>query len=180
MSNRPTKHIRVLGVVASSRGIGFAVMEGKNVLVDWGTKTGKGDKNVRCLSNIANLIDHYKPGAIALENTQPKTSKRGERVQTLTREIVVLAKGAKIKVKCFSRKQLNLAFIADKPGTKYALAEYLAARYPRELGYRMPRKRRNYDNEDSRMDIFDAVALAEHCLQSGKSLSLEEFDRRPY
>jgi Holliday junction resolvasome RuvABC endonuclease subunit len=141
-------------------------MEGKNILVDWGVKTVKGNKNAMSLAKVANLMDHYKPDAIALENTRLEGSRRGSRVKVLNREIVALAESENIKVKDFSRKQLNLSFIADRPGTKHALAEHIAARFPRELGFRVPRKRRNYDNEDSRMDIFDAVALAEHFLRS--------------
>ncbi len=166
MTNHREKHVRVLGIVASSRGIGFAVMEGKNILVDWGVKTVKGDKNARSLSNVGNLIDHYMPDAIALENTRSKGSRRRSRVQALTEEIVTLAESEKIKVKRFSRKQLNLGFIADRPGTKHALAEHLAARFPAELGLRLPPKRKCGMNEDCRMDLFDAVALAAHLLRS--------------
>ena len=160
------EHTRVLGIVASSRGIGFAVMEGKNTLVDWGAKMLTGDKNAASLSNITKLIRQYRPDAIALENTRPNRSERGERVQALAYEIAALARSYNITVARFTRKQLNRALIPDKRGTKYAVAEYLAARYPQELGLRLPRKRRNYDNEDPRMDLFDAVALAEHFLRT--------------
>jgi len=51
-------------------------------------------------------------------------------------------------------------FFADGQGTKHALAEILAARFPEELGCRLPPKRRPWMSEDYRMDIFDAVALA--------------------
>ncbi len=152
--------------MASSRGIGFAVMEGKNILVDWGVKTVKGDKNARSLSNVANLIMHYRPDAIVLENTGLKGSRRRSRVHALTKEIVAMAEGEHIKVKQFSRKQLNLAFIKNEAGTKHALAEYIASRFSRELGFRLPPKRKCGMNEDCRMDIFHAVALAEHFLRS--------------
>jgi hypothetical protein len=47
-------------------------MEGKNILVDWGVKTVKGDKNARSLSNVGNLIAHYEPDAITLENIRSR------------------------------------------------------------------------------------------------------------
>jgi hypothetical protein len=166
MTNRRTKHIRVLGIVASTRGVGFAVMEGKNILVDWGVKTVKGDKNTGSLSKVANLMDHYKPDAIVLENTRSAGSRRRSRVQALTQEIAALAESEKINVKQFSRKQLNLGFINDGPGTKHALAEHLAAHFRDDLGLLLPPKRKCGMNEDCRMDIFDAVALAEHFLRS--------------
>jgi hypothetical protein len=51
-------------------------------------------------------------------------------------------------------------FFAEGQGTKHALAEMLAGRFPEELASRLPPKRRPWMSEDYRMDIFDAVALA--------------------
>jgi hypothetical protein len=50
--------------------------------------------------------------------------------------------------------------LGDDPGTKHALAEIIAERFPEELGFLLPPKRRDWMSQDSRMDIFDAVALA--------------------
>jgi hypothetical protein len=50
-------------------------------------------------------------------------------------------------------------FFGGAGGTKHALAEIIAHRFPDELGFRLPPKRRPWMSEDSRMDIFDAVAL---------------------
>ena len=156
-----------MGIVVSSRGVGFAVIEGKNILVDWGAKMMTGDKSTASLSTIAKLLQHYRPDAVAIENTQPNKSKRGERVQALAQQIASMARSCNIAVRCFTRKQVNHAIMPGKPGTKHLLAVHLAARYPLELGHRLPRKRRNYDNEDPRMDLFDAVALAE-CYLRGR------------
>ena len=140
-------------------------MEGTNLLVDWGVKAVKGDKNARSLSNVANLIAQYKPDAIVVENTRSAGSRRRSRVQALTTEIIRLAEVEGIKTKEYSRKQLKLAFIKTKPGTKHELAEQLAARYPEELGFRLPQKRHIWKQDHYQMDIFDAVALAEHYLR---------------
>jgi Holliday junction resolvasome RuvABC endonuclease subunit len=161
----PPEHIRVLGIIPSSRGFGFAVMEGKNNLVDWGVKPVKGgDKNARSLSNAANLIAHYRPNVIAIEDTQG--SRRSARVKALTKEIVALALDENIQVKQFSRKQVNLGILQDEQGEKHALAKHLAACFPEELDFRLPEKRLFYKAEQYQMDYFDAVALAQHCLRS--------------
>jgi hypothetical protein len=167
MNTRHSKNIRVLGLAPSCFGCGFAVMEGENTLVDWGVKTVEGgDKNARCLSNIGNLIALYRPNAIAIEDTWTKGSRRSERIRALLDEIVIMAKDGKIKVKQCSRKQMNLDFLADEQGTKHALAEYLAARFPEELIPRLPPKPKLWTSDDCRMDIFDAVALAEHFVRN--------------
>jgi hypothetical protein len=51
--------------------------------------------------------------------------------------------------------------LLGKPkGTKQEIAELLAGKYPDELASRLPPKRKPWKSEDTRMDIFDAVALA--------------------
>ncbi len=167
MKHPRPKSIRILGIAPSSRGFGFAVMEGDNTLVDWGIKGVKGgDKNARSLSNAANLMAHYQPEVIAIEDT--RGSRRGPRVKVLAGEIAALARSEDISVKRFSRKQVNLGILRDARGNKYAVAEHLAARFPDELGFRLPEKRKLWDAERYQMDIFDAVALAQHCLRSGE------------
>jgi Holliday junction resolvasome RuvABC endonuclease subunit len=159
MKHPRKKHILVLGIAPSSRGFGFAVVEGESTLVNWGVKPVKsGDKNARSLSNAGNLMAQYRPDVIAIAGLQG--SRRGPRVQALTNEIVALAEGEKIKVKRFSRKQVNLGLLGGGQVTKQILAEHLAARYPEELSFRLPRKRRAWTNEDYQMDMFEAVALA--------------------
>jgi hypothetical protein len=51
-------------------------------------------------------------------------------------------------------------FITDGQGTKHLLAEIMAKRFPAQLGLQLPPKRKPWMSEDSRMSIFDAVALA--------------------
>jgi hypothetical protein len=70
-----------------------------------------------------------------------------------------MAANRKESVKLFSRDQVMKTFIADGQGTKHALAEILAKRFPEELGLQLPPKRKPWMSEDSRMGIFDAVAL---------------------
>jgi Holliday junction resolvasome RuvABC endonuclease subunit len=153
----------VLGIAPSSRGVGFAVMEGENTLIDWGVKTVKGDKNVQSISKMANLIDHYRPDVIALEDVQSKEFRRRSRVQALIGEIMEMARDERIKVKTFSRKQMH-----STHGTKHASAQYYANRFKEELGFRLPEKRRITTSEPYQMDIFDAVALAENVFHGVK------------
>src|SRR5205814_2322241 len=124
------------------RGFGFAVMDEKEKLVDWGVKSVKGDKNTRSLSHVANLIEHYRPNTIVLEDSRSPGTRRNSRIHALIRDIVVMAQGETIEVKQFPRKQLRSGFFSNGRGTKHALAEQLASRFPDELACRLPRKRR--------------------------------------
>ena len=160
MKNIRSKHFRILAIAPSSRGFGFAVLEGQETLVDWGVKSIKGDKNTGTIAKVEEMIVHYQPDVIVLEDHSTKHSRRSARIQALSRRIIAFAKGRNVAVTVFSREQVRRVFFADGQGTKHALAEILAARFPEELGCRLPPKRRPWMSEDYRMDIFDAVALA--------------------
>jgi Holliday junction resolvasome RuvABC endonuclease subunit len=136
------------------------VLEGHKLLVDWGVKSIEGDKNSGSIEKVEEMIAHYNPQVMALEDTAIKGSRRSRRIQALTQRLVAVAEGRTIKVMLFSQKHIRRVFFGDWGGTKHALAEIIAERFPEELGFRLPRKRRPWMSEDSRMDIFDAVALA--------------------
>jgi hypothetical protein len=174
MKTTNSQSLRVLAVAPSSHGFGFSVMEGNSTLVDWGFKSMKSDKNARALSSVANLVTQYNPKVVVLQDVRSKGSRRSSRVRSLLEEIAALAVGANITVKRFSRKQLSRGFFSDGERTKHDLAACVATRFPEELGFRLPAKRRLWTSEDYRLDIFDAVALAEHCLRNTKHASRED------
>jgi len=159
MSRAYTKDICVLAIDPSTRGFGFAVLEGPNRLIDWGVKETKTDKNRRTLKIIAELIDQYEPSVIVLEDYAGKGSRRCLRVAELIDEISKLAVRRKVKVRSISRADLRQSFADSGARTKYEIATAIAKRFP-ELAPRLPRFRKPWMSEDYRMSIFDAVALA--------------------
>src|SRR6185369_2199448 len=154
------KYPRILAIAPSSRGFGFALLEGLNVLADWGVKSIKGDKNAGCTAKVAEMIAHYQPDVIVLEDASIKPFNRSARIRALGKRIVTLAERSRVAVRLFPRTQVWQMFFVEGQGTKHAIAEILAKKYPEELGFRLPPKRRPWMSEDYRMDIFDAVALS--------------------
>ena len=63
-----SKQIRVLAIAPSTRGVGFAILEGQGTLVDWGVKSVSGDKNIQSLAKVEELIALYRPGVVALQD----------------------------------------------------------------------------------------------------------------
>ncbi len=159
MMQHYSQHERVLSIAPSTRGFGYAVLEDAANLVDWGSKSVEGNKNTECLIKVEALIAHYQPTLIVLEDHSGKDSRRSARIVTLGKRLVALASQREVKVKLFSQAQVRRVFFGERKGTKHALAEILAKRFPEELGHRLPPKRRAWTSEDSRMDIFDAMAL---------------------
>jgi hypothetical protein len=159
------KHHLILGISPSSRGFGFAVMEGDGILIDWGVKAVKsGDKNLRSLAYAKSLIIHWEPNLVAIANS--KISRRGFRVKELCESIIAFALGEHIKVKQLARAEINRELLHDPRATKQSIAQYLASLFPEELGFRLPRRRRLWTSEDYPMDIFDAVALVRYAISA--------------
>ena len=149
-----------MAVAPSTRGFGFALLEGLDTLADWGVTSVTGDKNTQSVAKVKELIAHYQPDVLVLEDTSTKPFRRSERIRRLSRQIIALAATRKVSVALFSRERVRQVFFADGQGTKHALAEILVQQFPEELGSRLPPKRCPWMSEDSRMYIFDAVALA--------------------
>lgn|GEM_PF-479109 len=154
------KYPRILAIAPSTRGFGYAVLEGHKELVDWGVKSVTGDKNAGSMEKVEEMIAHYDPQVMVLEDALAKGSRRSARIQALTKRLIALAESRAVKVALFSQKQVRRVFFADGCGTKHALAEIIAKRFPEELGFRLPPRRRPWMSEDYRIAIFDATALA--------------------
>ena len=160
MNKKLPKYPRILAIEPSTKGFGYAVLEGHKLLVDWGVRSVTGNKNAGAIKKVGEMIAHYKPQVLVLEDTANEGSCRSPRIRALTKRLVALGEKRSIKVALFSRKQIRRVFFGDDRGTKHGVAEFIAERFPEELGFRLPPKRLDWKSEDSRMPIFDAVALA--------------------
>ena len=158
--NRSTEK-RVLAIDPSTRGFGFAVLEGPDKLIDWGIKEARSgkNKNQQSLELVQNLVLGYQPNVIALEDYTTKRSRRCRRVRELISAIEKLAAKQKIRVCSVARSEVTLAFTSVGAVTKYQTALAITQRFP-ELAPRLPPVRKPWMPEDYRMPIFDAVALA--------------------
>src|SRR5437867_2438119 len=158
MSRAYTKDIRVLAVDPSTRGFGFAILEGPDRLIDWAVKETKVNKNAKSLKLIDDLIDRYQPSVVVVEDYEGKGSRRCRRIQGLISDISKLAVQRKIKVRAFSRAKVKQMFSESGASNKQDIAAAIANQFP-ELAPRLPRFRKPWMSEDYRMSIFDAVVL---------------------
>lgn len=159
MQTHQTK--RALAISLSSRGFGYACLEGKDRLVDYGNKTFYEQfKNAWLLSKVVKIIERYVPDTLVLQDISAKDKLRSKRVKELHRQIIAIAKERKIKVVKVSAKQTRLILLNNEDTTKHELAQHLASLFPAELGFYLPPKRRLYNSEHPRMDVFDAAELA--------------------
>jgi len=160
MNQKTSKDFRILAIALSYGGFGFVVMEGQKTIVECGRRVADGDKNAQSIAKTKKLLNFYRPGVLVLQDVEAKGSRRAPRIKTLNRQIKGVAEKNKIEVKLISGKQLRSLLLGNPKGTKQEMAEMLATQFPDELASRLPTKRKPWESEDSRMDIFDAVALA--------------------
>jgi hypothetical protein len=161
MNHHYPKRSRLLALALTSRGLGYAVLEGETSLIDNGhTSVRNGDKNATCLAKVEKLATLYRPDALILEDVAAKGSRRHLRIKRLHREVEAFAKKHKLAVKIISGRQSRRLLLGNEHETRQERAEGLTKRFPIELAFRLPPKRRPWESEDSRMDIFDAVGLA--------------------
>ena len=167
-----SKRETILAVDPSTRGLGFVVMDGRRQLVDWGSKDAReGDKNARCLSHVAKLLEIYKPAVVVVEDYAGEGSRRGPRVQSLLNRIAELAALEGIVIHRFSRGQMRQAFAYSGASNKHQIATEIARRLPELLPW-LPPPRKIWQSEDERFNIFDAASLALTFFQSAKNQKL--------
>jgi len=129
-------------------------------MLECGHKEVRGNKNSQSVYKIEKLLKQFLPSVLVLQDVNASGCRRAPRIKTLHRQIIELAVSRKIKVSLLSGDKLRISLLGDAKGTKHEMAEFLAQKYPVELAGKLPPKRRAWENEDGRMDMFDAVGLA--------------------
>lgn len=160
MNRINAKQFRILAIAPSGRGFGYCVMEDE-VILECGYKGARRNKNQRSVSKIEKLMNQFSPSCLVLPDVNASGCRRAPRIKELHRLVLGLGAQHKCKTTLFSGKKLRGKLLNDEKGTKHEMAEMLADRYPVELAGKLPPKRRAWENEDARMDLFDAVGLAE-------------------
>ncbi len=160
MTPEPKKELRVLAVDPSTRGFGFAVLEGADRLIDWGTRTARRDKNRQCLRKVEELIEIYLPEVLVVEKCDARESRRCARVWRLIAAMTKLAMARKIRVRRSSRRQVRAVFSRFGASMKHEIATVIAKRFP-ELAPHLPPARKAWMSEDQRERIFGAIATSQ-------------------
>lgn len=151
---------RVLALDPTSRGLAYAVFEGEDRLLDWGTCTSdRKHKNESSLLRVGRLLLEWDPSVVVLQDATRKGSYRCLRIQRLLESIRELANDGGKTVCTFPKRTVKAAFAIYDARTKEERAAVVAGCYP-ELAPRLPPHRKIWMSEDERINIFDAAGLA--------------------
>jgi len=159
MTNTPIEKKTLLSVLAvdpTSRGLGYAILEGPEQLIDWGVKRCTDNSPSMYLDIVEGLFVRYGPEVLIVEDYCCPASRRCPRVEEVLRQVLRAARAHKIRTRKYSRLKVQVA-LGDFP--KYQIAQSITEHFP-ELQTRLPAKRKPWESEAYAMAIFDAVALA--------------------
>ena len=76
-----TDNARVLAVDPNPKGVGYAVFEGSDFLLDWGVAIVRGVKNAASLERVIELCERWDPAVIVIEDYAGEGSRRDARVR---------------------------------------------------------------------------------------------------
>lgn len=151
-----SKNAILLAIDPTSRGFAFAVLEAPAFLLDWGSKSatmGSGS----LVRKVDELLSRHQPDVLMLEDLAAKGAQRRIRAREEIQAIERLALTRGVPVERVSRLGVLDTFAPRK--TKYEVALRLAEIFP-VLANRLPRKRKTWTPEETRMSVFDALAIA--------------------
>lgn len=150
----------VLAIYPMTRGVAFALMKSPLSPIDWGIKGIEGrDRLASSLEKVALLIECNQPDAVVLENPTSPRLRRAAGIERLTRAIESLARHDGIDVYRYPRAAMQECFSQFGARTRYEIGATIATRIPAFERF-LPRRRKLWESEDSRMGIFRAAALA--------------------
>src|SRR5689334_13571256 len=124
MINQEQKVNRVLGIAPTSRGLGYAVLDGPDRLADWGLKIPAADRDSRLAHHIEKLINVYAPDALVLLEFWKANQKVSKRTQALGACLLKIARSRHVKTVIMSRPRLNRLLLGRSKAGKYEAAQF--------------------------------------------------------
>ena len=155
---------RLLAIDPTRQGFGYVLLESQ-ILIDWGLVHAGGSVDA-AVRRLDDLLCRYQPTTLIIEDHLLTESRRSPRVREFLVSLELLVFSHRVTIARVSAGAVREAFPDSR--TKQDIALVLADRFP-ELRTWRPRKRKAWMSEDERMNIFDALALAEAFIASTDS-----------
>lgn len=149
----------VLAVHPTNAGFGWAALEGPLAVHDWGVSRARIDKNANSLRRLEQILDRLLPETLVLEAFECRQTVARQRITKLCRAIVDLANGRGMEIAIYTRPMIRSTFESVGAVSRQEVAEAIGRQIPMLAGH-VPQRRRAWEGEPHRLQMFSAVAVA--------------------
>lgn len=153
---------RIIALEIRASKFGFAVLEGRDRLLDWGVRTfGEDAESFKSTlsDRLGTLLMFHDPAVVVIRNRDPQSTTDGKKIQTIIGTLKQVIKPGSTKLRVLTTSQIRDRFALSGSTTKHDIAKSLAERFE-ELSFKLPNKRKAYQSEAPVMLVFDALATA--------------------
>lgn len=151
---------RLLALEIRSSRMGFVVLEGPTKLLDWGVRrygAREGPLRPTVSNRIEGLLRTRYPDLVVVRDRTHWTATASRRFVTIMSSIRSVTKRHSTKFKIVSAHRVRHHFALGRFRTKHEIATSLSRRFE-ELSWKLPARRKPFENEARPMVIFDAAA----------------------
>ncbi|MBO9501188.1 hypothetical protein [Brevundimonas sp. A19_0] len=165
-----------LAVHPDRHGFGWVAFSSPFYVYDWGRSEARRNKNSVCLSKIGALIDRLSPHTMVLEAHERPDAIRADRITRLCRAIKAFGADRGLEVAVYTRADVAATFLTVGARTRDEIAEAVA-RHVDTFHHRLPKRRKPWHAEDTRMSLFSAAALVLTHYRLGASTLLDDLQQ---
>jgi hypothetical protein len=151
---------RIMTIDLRRSRFGYAVLDGPNVLLEWGSgEMRTHDEERRNFKNtrLRSVLRVSSPAKVVVRRSQYRGNLDSPLKDRLLRKLKLDASGYSIPVVMISQDEIRRAFHVPNRASKYGIASVVARKFP-ELRAKLPATRKAWEPELHSMIIFDAIA----------------------
>jgi hypothetical protein len=149
-------HERVLALEVRPKKYGFVVLEGPDVLLDWGIRSYRNEQIVRS-GRFDSLLQSYAPHCVVIRLRRHHSQKAAEAVRNAITEISDDMGRHSIKTRFISWTTIRRIFERRGCKNKHQIHSLLAEWFD-EISWKLPARRRPWQSERPNTLLFDALA----------------------
>lgn len=149
----------VLALYPTRYGMGYAVFDSPEDLVDYGISYVQPMSNKKMMEKVKEYFSFFNPTIVLCRNVNDLKKRAGKRTKKLIDLICSEAKSQGLEVHSYTRADIQNVFSQFGATTKYQISKKLIEWYPILKTYEFP-KRGRWKSENHNTGVFDAVSLA--------------------
>ncbi len=153
-----SRSLHILAIDIRAQQFGFVLIEEPNIILDCGVSGYRGNLKEALRHKIARLSELFAPSLI-LSRHNTKIARHQVSVRATLDVLKQEARRRSVTLRFISASSLRQYFSDLGRRNKHEVSQAVVAHFP-ELAWRLPKKRKPWQNEPATQALFDAAALA--------------------